>query len=152
MSVAEWSLLVIAIVYAGFALGGIIAFFVGLKMYKDLKKSVDELKKEIEPYRSKVDDLVYKAQQIMDVANEIMLDLKTASKKTTETVGSIVDKTAKTADELLGFVVTTKKRADVHTAYLFERVEKIEERLDNVYAVLKGAGVLVSKLKTSKED
>ncbi len=152
MSVAEWALVVIAIVYAGFAIAGIVAFFVGLKLYKDLKRSVDELKKEIEPYRSKVDDLVYKSQQIMDVANEIMVDLKSASEKTKQAVGNIMDKTTQTADELLGFVVSTKKKAEVHTAYLFERVEEIEERLDNVYAILKGAGVLVSRLKTSKED
>ncbi len=151
MSVGEWALVVIAVVYAGFALFGIVALLVGLKLYGNLKRSIEGLKKEIDPYKAQVDDLMYKVQQIMDIATEIMGDLKSVSEKTKDTVSDVMDKTSRTADEVFDLVLNTKKRVEVHTGYLFERIEEIEERLDNIYAVLKGAGVLVSKLKITKE-
>ncbi len=152
MSIGDISLAVIAIVYVGFAIAGIVGLFILIGLYKDIKRSVDELKKQMEPYRSAAQDMVYKAQQITDVAAEIATDVKQISSKTKETAEGILDKTSHAADEVVSLVIDTKKRTQAHIAYLFERIEAIEERLDNIYAYLKGAGVLVSKLRKNKEE
>ncbi len=145
------ALVVIAIVYVGLAIGALVGFFMLIKIYKELKQSVDEIKKDIEPYKVKTQDVVYKVQQTMDILVDIASDAKELSSQTKETATGLLDTTKKTADEMSGFVINTKNKTEKHINYLFNRIEMIEEKMDNMYAIFSGFAVLTSKLKRKGE-
>ncbi len=156
-NLASISLAVIALVYAGLALGGLIGIVVLIKLYGDLKIKVEELKKQVEPYQSKVDDMLYKVQQMVDIAEGLANDAKVLSSKAKETGIEVMDKAKETSievmdktkvsvNEISSLVVDTKKRVENHTNYVFNRVKSIEEKLDDVYAFLVGITKFTSKL------
>ncbi len=156
------SLLVIAIVYAVFAIGAFVGIIVLISLYSNLKKKLDELKKQIEPYQSKVDFMLYKTQQIVEVAEQIANDAKELSgeakdtaksvlEKTKETTFEIMDRTKESVIEINSLVINTKTRVESHANYLFDRVKSIEEKLDDIYAFLIGVSKVTTKL-IKKED
>ncbi|AEA33482.1 DUF948 domain-containing protein [Hippea maritima] len=173
MDLASVSLAVIALVYAGLALGGLIGIIVLIKLYSDMKKKVEEIKKQIEPYQSKADQMLYKAEVMMEIAQTLAEDVKVLvdkaketgvdvmdkTRQTTtevmdkakETSFEVMDKTKETVDEVSELVVGTKKRVENHTNYIFNRVATIEEKLDDVYAFLVGIAKFTTKL-VKKED
>ncbi len=156
------SLLVIALVYVIFSLGAFVGFIVLIKLYSNLRKKLDELKKQIEPYQSKVEFMFYKTQQIVEIAEqltkdakELSDDVKTTAKevldKTKDTTFELMDKTKESVTEVNSLVVNTKNRVEAHSNYLFDRVKSIEEKLDDVYAFLVGLSKVANKL-VKKED
>jgi len=156
------SLLVIALVYVVFALGAFVGFIVLIGLYSSLKKRIEELRKQIEPYQSKVEFMFYKTQQIVEIAEQLAKDAKEISENVKGTTGDILEKAKDTTFELMdktkesvvevnSLVVNTKNRVEAHTNYLFDRVKSIEEKLDDVYAFLVGVSKVVSKL-TRRED
>lgn len=149
--VPQVSLAIIAAVYVGLAVVGIVALIILIKLYGNLKKSVDELKREIEPYNSNAKEIVYKAQKIMDAVVEVSDEIKEIGSTAKETSTGIMDKANNAADEVVDLVVDTKKKTETHIQYVFKRVETIEEQIDGVYAFLSGINTVVSKLKKRKE-
>ncbi len=156
------SLLVIALVYVIFALGSFVGFIVLIGLYSNLKKRIEELKKQIEPYQSKVEFMFYKTQEIVEIAEqlakdakELSEDVKTTAKevleKTKNTTFEVMDKTKESVVEVNSLVINTKKRAENHANYLFDRVKELEEKLDDVYAFVVGISKVMSKL-IKRED
>ncbi len=155
-NLASISLVVIALVYVILAIGALIGIVILIKLYGDLKNKLEELKKQIEPYQSKIDDTLYKVQQIVDTAEGITNDVKVLSSKAKETGVEVMDKAKETSievmdktkvsvNEISSLVVDTKKRVENHTNYLFGRVRSIEEKMDDVYAFLVGITKFTSK-------
>ncbi|WP_035588282.1 DUF948 domain-containing protein [Hippea jasoniae] len=156
-TLAQLSLVVIGLVYAGLAIAGLVGIIVLIKLYSDMKKKLDDVVKQVEPYQSKLDDMLYKTQQLLAVAEGLAEDVKELSSKAKdtgievmdkakETSFEIMDKTKGTVVEVTSLVVDTKTRVENHTNYIFNRVKTIEEKLDNIYAFLTGISNFVSKL------
>ncbi len=156
------SLAVIALVYVILALGAFVGIIILISLYAKIKKRLDGLKKQIEPYQSKVDFMFYKSQEIVEIAEQLAKDAKELSdevKTTTEdviekakdTTFEIMDKTKESFVEVSSLIVNTKNRVEAHTEYLFDRVKAIEEKLDDVYAFLTGVSKATSKLLKKEE-
>ncbi len=151
------SLVVIAAVYVIIGLGVLVGIVVLIKMYSNIKGKLEQLEKQIEPYQSKIDFVLYKTQQVVEIAEqlakdakELSEDVKTTAKevldKTKDTTFEVMDKTKESVVEVNSLVVNTKKRIENHTSYLFDRVKALEEKLDDVYAFLVGISKVMSKL------
>ncbi len=149
--VATISLVVIAAVYVGLAFVGLVAFFVMMKLYSDLNKKVKEIKKELEPYVSISKDMVYKTQEMVDIAHSLSEEVKETAEKLKETSFRVMDTIGETAEDVAKFGSNTTGKLRAHVSYLLERVELIEEKLDTVYAFLVGISSLASKVGRKKE-
>ncbi len=155
--IATISLAVIAIVYVVIAIGVLVGIVVLIKMYSNIRNKLEFLEKQIEPYQSRVDFMVYKMQQVVEImeqlakdAKELSEDVKITTKevldKTKDTTFEIMDKTKESVVEVNSLVVGTKKRVENHTSYVFDRIKALEEKLDDVYAFLAGLSKVANKL------
>ncbi len=151
MSVGEISLAVIAGVYLILAIAAVFLLVIVVRLYSDLKGRMDELKKEVESYANNSKDIIYKTQQIMDVAKSISEDAKGVSQKAKDTAVDILDTTKDTTDKIANLASETQDKTKKHINYLFDRVGTIEEKLDIIYVFLTGVTSLTSKF-TKKGD
>lgn len=84
----------------------------------------------------------------MDKTKETTTEVMDKAKQTSF---EVMDKTKETVNEVSDLVVSTKKRVENHTNYIFGRVSALEEKLDDVYAFLVGISKFTSKL-IKRED
>ncbi len=150
--ISDVSLAVIASIYVLLAIGVFIGLFILTKLYGDLKHKMDDMKRDMEPYKVKVDDISYKVQKITNASSEIVEDAKSIADKTKETTLDLMNKTKETTDEVSSLIIGTKNKTKSHIDYVFQRVESIEEKLDNIYIFLNGVTMFTSKFPKKKEE
>jgi len=151
MCIGEISLVVIAGVYVLLAIVAIFVLVMVAKLYSDLKRRMDELKKEVELYANNFKDIVYKSQQIMDAAKTVSEDAKGISQKAKDTAVDILDTTKDTTDKIVDLASETRNKTKKHINYLFGRVGAIEGKLDTIYVFLTGVATLTSKFTKRRE-
>ncbi|WP_291492122.1 hypothetical protein [Desulfurella sp.] len=152
MNIGEISLVIIAVVYLGFAISGLVALILVKNQYNKLQKKIDEVKQEIQPFVADSKDMFYKATDMMNMSKEILVSVKELSNKAKETLSDILDGAKEASNSVSNLVIDTNKKAKAHIEYVFDRVESIEEKLDEVYAYLFGIVNFVKKIKGDKDE
>jgi uncharacterized protein YoxC len=152
MNIGEVSLAIIAVVYLGFAVAGLVALILVKNQYTQMQKKIDEIKKEMQPFVADSKDMFYKATDMVNMTREIMLSVKELSMKAKDTVSDVLDGAKEASNSVSNLVIDTNKKTKAHIEYIFDRVESIEEKLDEVYAYLFGIVNFVKKLKGDKDE
>ncbi len=152
MNIGEISLAIIAIVYLGFAIAGLVALILVKNQYNQMQKKIEEIKKEIQPFVADSKDMFYKATDMVNMTKEIFVSIKELSDKAKTTMSDILDSAKEAASSASNLVIDTNKQVKSHIEYVFDRVESIEEKLDELYAYLFGIVKFVKKIKGDKDE
>ncbi|MGC8502480.1 hypothetical protein [Desulfurella sp.] len=152
MSISEVSLAVIAIVYLGVAIFGLVALILVKNQYTKMQQKIDEIKKEIQPLVADSKDMFYKASDMVNMSKEILLSVKELSNKAKDTMSDVLDGAKEASNSVSNLVIDTNKKAKNHIEYVFDRVESIEEKLDEVYAYLFGIVNFIKKFKGDEDE
>ncbi len=152
MSIGEISLAIIAVVYLGFAIAGLVVLVLVKQQYNKMQKKIDEIMQEIQPLVSDSKDMFYKATDMVNMSKEILVSIKELTNKAKDTMSNILDSASQASSSVSNLVIDTNKQAKAHIQYIFDRVESIEEKLDEIYAYLFGIVNFVKKFKGDKDE
>lgn len=152
MNIGEISLMIIALVYLGFAIAALVVLILVKIQYNQMQKKIDEIRNQIQPFVADSKDMFYKATDMINMSREIMLSVKDLSAKTKGSVSDMLDGAKEASSSVSNLVIGTNKKLKSHIDYVFDRVESIEEKLDEIYAYLSGVLNFVRKTKGDRNE